>query len=31
LISARESGVEVHVIPAGEEAMIGQHTIETIA
>ena len=31
LISVRESGVEVHVIPAGEEAMIGRHTIETIA
>jgi len=30
-ISVRESGVEVHVIPAGEAAMIGQRTVETIA
>jgi len=31
LISAPESPVEVHVIPTDEEAMIGQHTVETIA
>jgi acetate kinase len=31
LISAPDSGVEVHVIPTDEEAMIGQHTVETIA
>jgi acetate kinase len=30
-ISAPESRVEVHVIPTDEEAMIGQHTIGTIA
>jgi len=31
LISAPDSGVEVRVIPTDEEAMIGQHTVETIA
>jgi acetate kinase len=31
LISAPESSVEVRVIPTDEEAMIAQHTIETIA
>jgi acetate kinase len=30
-ISSRYSRVEVHVIPTDEEAMIGQHTIETLA
>jgi acetate kinase len=31
LISAPDSGVEVRVIPTDEDAMIGQHTVETIA
>ena len=31
LISAPDSRVEVRVIPTDEEAMIGQHTVETIA
>jgi acetate kinase len=31
LISAPGSRVEVHVIPTDEDAMIGQHTVETIA
>jgi len=31
LISAPGSGVEVRVIPTDEEAMIGHHTVETIA
>jgi acetate kinase len=30
LISAPDSRVEVHVIPTDEEAMIGQHTLETL-
>jgi acetate kinase len=30
LISAPDSGIEVRVIPTDEEAMIGQHTVETI-
>ena len=30
-ISARDSLVEVHVIPTDEEAMIGRHTLETLA
>ena len=30
-VSAPESRVEVHVIPTNEEAMIGQHTLETLA
>jgi acetate kinase len=31
LISASGSAVEVHVVPTDEEAMIGQHTMETLA
>jgi acetate kinase len=31
LISAPDSRVEVHVIPTDEEAMIGQHTLDTLA
>ena len=31
LISASDSRVEVHVIPTDEEAMIGQHTLDTLA
>jgi acetate kinase len=30
LISAPDSRVEVHVVPTDEDAMIGQHTVETI-